>query len=114
MVEKKTRDGRQARPLRKLDGSTEIRSLRFHDTQFLAQPSLRFFLLALLLDARLFVIFTLLHLTEKPFLLKFALQNANRLLDVVIDNMDFQLNSPHSPADFFSISRQPRHENVSL
>ena len=71
---------------------------RTHQALFLAKTTLCFLFLALALNARFFVKFTLFHFTKEPFLLKLTLEHANGFLNVIINNLDFQEQSPHFPA----------------
>ncbi len=57
---------------------------------FLATP-LRFPLLSLLPDARLFVVPTSLQFSEEPFARKLFLGNLERFFDVIIEDFDFHL-----------------------
>jgi hypothetical protein len=68
---------------------TERGSVLAHHPHFLAQTALGFLLLALTLDARLFVKLALLHFTKQPFLLQLPLKHPDGFLDVIVDNMDF-------------------------
>ncbi len=74
--------------------AVEVILVTSHHAHLLAQAALCFLLLALTLNTRLFVKLALLHFTEQPFLLQLALENPDRLFDVVVDDLDLHLESP--------------------
>ena len=85
-----------------------------HQPLFLAKTTLCFLFLALALNARFFVKFTLFHFTKEPFLLKLTLEHAYSLLNVIINNLDFQEQSPHFPAICSSPSGLESERKITL
>lgn len=86
------------------------RSVIFHQPQFFTQSSLRFFFLAFLFNARLFVKLALFHFPKQSFLLKLAFEDANSLFNIVVNDIYFQKNSPRFPVDFFNFVMLTKHE----